>query len=150
MLEHFLLLLNHLFPREWRDFKPRLSCELYGCTVYLKSLEERCWSIIVYKSSSWFTIAAYNSLDRQFILQNWVFESTSILWRSCQIIIFEINGIYNVVPESWVTTFIFKLMIRHKQVLWAACAWVHTNIFGPKVISSKRSLMTFSLKNIKL
>lgn len=96
-----------------------------------------------------FTVRADYSFRRLFIFQNWVFKGICIVWSS-QYIGFKVKSIDDMMPEGWIPTLILELMVRHEQLLWTHSARVHSYVFGPPVLSSKRSLMPHSLSNIVL
>lgn len=52
------------------------------------------------------------------------------------------------VPKCRVSSLALIFVIGHEESLGADHTGVHSNIFGPPVITCKRPLMTYSLSNI--
>lgn len=54
------------------------------------------------------------------------------------------------IPESWVATFTFVFMIRHKNI---GCTWytlINSNILGPPIVSCEWSFVSYSLSDVIL
>lgn len=66
-------------------------------------------------------VGAEAPLNRFLILEIWIFEGITIV-RTTQNILFEFNGIDDVVPECGVTSLCLVLVVAHKQLLSAAFA----------------------------
>jgi len=54
------------------------------------------------------------------------------------------------IPESWVPTFTFVLMIRHKQIRSTWDAFINSNVLGPPIVSSEWSFVSHSLSHVVL
>ena len=54
------------------------------------------------------------------------------------------------IPECWIPTFTFILMIRHKQIGSTWYTFINSNIFGPPIVSSEWSFVSYALSDVIL
>lgn len=54
------------------------------------------------------------------------------------------------IPECWVPTFTFVLMIRHKHIWSTWDAFINSNVLGPPIVSSEWSFMSYALSHVVL
>ena len=54
------------------------------------------------------------------------------------------------IPECWIATFTFVLMIRHKKIGSTWNTSINSNILGPPIVSSEWSFVPYSLSDIIL
>ena len=92
---------------------------------------------------------AASTLDGLLVSQTWIYMSIGEVGYF-KMVISEINGVFDWVPEGSVARFVLVFVLVHKESLRADDAVISANIIQPPVLTCERSLGTLVLSDIEL